>query len=58
MHYRLPNLAQTALAYLAFQLGQRDHEGELRQCYAQASEAAFAEIWDNDKDAIMTLYRG
>ena len=33
-------------------LKQNGHDEELRQCYARASEEAFAEIWDNDEDAI------
>ena len=34
-------------------LQQRDQERQLRQDYAQASEAAFNKVWDNDDD---TLY--
>lgn len=30
----------------------RDQDQRLRQDYAQASEAAFAKVWDNDEDAI------
>ena len=33
-------------------LKQKGQEEDLRQCYARASEEAFAEIWDNDEDAI------
>ncbi len=33
-------------------LHQRDQEKRLRQDFAQASEAAFAKVWDNDDDAI------
>ena len=33
-------------------LQQRDQEKSLRQDFAQASEAAFAKLWDNDDDAI------
>lgn len=33
-------------------LQQRDQEKRLRQDFAHASEAAFAEVWDNNEDAI------
>jgi len=33
-------------------LHQRDHDRRLRRDYAQASEAAFARVWDNDEDAV------
>lgn len=33
-------------------LQQRDQERHLRQDFAQASNAAFAKVWDNDDDAI------
>ncbi len=33
-------------------LQQRDQDKRLRQDYAQASEAAFNQVWDNDDDAI------
>lgn len=33
-------------------LQQRDQERHLRQDFAQASNAAFATVWDNDDDAI------
>lgn len=31
---------------------QRDQDKRLRQDYAQASEASFNKVWDNDDDAI------
>ncbi len=31
---------------------QRDQDKRLRQDYAQASEATFNKVWDNDDDAI------
>lgn len=33
-------------------LRERDQDGRLRRNYAQASEAAFAKVWDNDEDAV------
>lgn len=33
-------------------LHQRDQDKRLRHDFAQASEAAFSKIWDNDDDAI------
>lgn len=33
-------------------LNQRDQDKRLRQDYAQASEDAFSQVWDNDDDAI------
>ena len=33
-------------------LQQRDQDKSLRQGYAQASEASFNKVWDNDDDAI------
>ena len=33
-------------------LQQRDKDKLLRQEYARASEAAFAQVWDNDEDAV------
>lgn len=33
-------------------LQQRDQDKSLRQDYAQASEASFNKVWDNDDDAI------
>lgn len=33
-------------------LRQRDQDKRLRQDYAQASEASFNKVWDNDDDAI------
>lgn len=33
-------------------LQQRDQDKRLRQEFARASEAAFAQVWDNDEDAI------
>lgn len=33
-------------------LQQRDQDERLRSDYAQASEAAFTSIWDNDDDAV------
>ena len=33
-------------------LQQRDQDKRLRRDYAQASETAFNQVWDNDDDAI------
>lgn len=33
-------------------LQQRDQDKRLRRDFAQASEAAFNKVWDNDDDAI------
>lgn len=33
-------------------LRERDQDRRLRRDYAQASEAAFAKVWDNDEDAV------
>ena len=33
-------------------LQQREQDESLRQAYAHISEAAFAEVWDNDADAV------
>ena len=33
-------------------LRERDQDRHLRHDYAQASEPAFAKVWDNDEDAI------
>lgn len=33
-------------------LQQRDQEKRVRREFARASEAAFAEVWDNNEDAI------
>ena len=33
-------------------LQQRDLDKNLRHVFAEASEAAFAKLWDNDDDAI------
>jgi hypothetical protein len=33
-------------------LNQRDQGDRLRRDFAQASEAAFAKVWDNDDDAV------
>jgi hypothetical protein len=33
-------------------LNQRDQDKRLRQDFAQASEAAFSKVWDNDDDAV------
>jgi hypothetical protein len=33
-------------------LQRRDQENLLRKDFSQASEAAFAKIWDNDEDAV------
>lgn len=33
-------------------LQQRDRDQRLRQEYARASEITFAQVWDNDEDAI------
>jgi len=32
-------------------LQQREQDNHLRQNYARASEAVFAQVWDNDDDA-------
>ncbi|MBK1733324.1 hypothetical protein [Thiococcus pfennigii] len=33
-------------------LRERDQDRRLRRDYAQAAESAFAEVWDNDEDAV------
>lgn len=33
-------------------LNQRDQNRRLRQDYAQVSEDAFSQVWDNDDDAV------
>lgn len=33
-------------------LEQQDRDKQLRRDYAQASESAFGEAWDNDEDAV------
>ncbi len=33
-------------------LRERDQDGRLRRNCAQASEAAFAKVWDNGEDAV------
>jgi len=33
-------------------LQQRDQDRQLQQDFAQASEAAFGKVWDNDDDSI------
>jgi hypothetical protein len=39
-------LTQIAIEY------ERDQNRQLRQDYAQTSEAAFNKVWDNDNDTI------
>ena len=33
-------------------LRERDRDRRLRWNYAQATEATFAKVWDNDEDAV------
>ncbi|MBK1702541.1 hypothetical protein [Thiococcus pfennigii] len=33
-------------------LRERDQDRRLSRDYAQAAESAFAEVWDNDEDAV------
>lgn len=49
-HLSLERLAEVE-DFIDF-LQQRDQDKRLRQEYAQASEALFASVWDNDDDAI------
>lgn len=49
---RLPPEQQARVADFILLLRQQDQDAALRQRFAQASEAAFAKIWDNDEDAI------
>lgn len=52
---KLENLAPERLAevedFIDF-LRERDQDQRLRRQYEQASETAFARIWDNDEDAV------
>lgn len=52
---KLEHLAPERLAevedFIDF-LRERDQDRRLRRDYAQASEGAFAKVWDNDEDAI------
>lgn len=52
---KLEHLAPERLAevedFIDF-LRERDQDRRLRRDYAQASEGAFARVWDNDEDAI------
>ena len=55
IQHKLEQLAPDRLAevedFIDF-LRERDLDRQLRQDHAQASEAAFAKIWDNDSDAV------
>lgn len=52
---KLENLAPERLAevedFIDFRR-ERDQDQRLRRQYEQASETAFARIWDNDEDAV------
>ena len=47
---RLPPEKQAAVEYFVDFLAQREEDRRLVQAAAKASEAAFAEIWDNPDD--------
>ncbi len=52
---KLEHLAPERLAevedFIDF-LRERDHDRRLSRDYTQASETAFAKVWDNDEDAV------
>ncbi|MCF6264583.1 MAG: hypothetical protein L3J24_13490 [Xanthomonadales bacterium] len=46
-----PNRLAEVADFIDF-LQQRDQDQQLRKNYAQASEASFNKVWDNEEDAI------
>ncbi len=46
-----PNRLAEVADFIDF-LQQRDQDKQLKQDYAQASEASFNKVWDNEEDAI------